>query len=65
MIYLVVGAAGLLIGLLIAPKAGEETRERVKERFNMYKDRLMRKETTNGAGGDEGIASTVQADYLH
>ena len=65
MIYLVVGAAGLLIGLLIAPKAGEETRERVKERFNMYKDRLMRKETTNGAGGDERIASTVQADYLH
>jgi gas vesicle protein len=65
MIYLVVGAAGLLIGLLIAPKAGEETRERVKERFNMYKDRLMRKETTNGADGDERIASTVQADYLH
>jgi gas vesicle protein len=65
MIYLVVGAAGLLIGLLIAPKTGEETRERVKERFNMYKDRFMRKATTNGAGGDEGVASTVQADYLH
>lgn len=65
MVYLVVGAAGLLIGLLIAPKAGQETRERVKERFNVYKDRFMRKETTNGAGGDEGIASTVQSDYLH
>jgi gas vesicle protein len=65
MMYLIVGAAGLLIGLLIAPKSGEETRERVKERFNVYKDRLMRKESTNGAGGDEGIASTVQADYLH
>jgi gas vesicle protein len=65
MMYLIVGAAGLLIGLLIAPKTGEETRERVKERFNLYKDRLMRKETTNGAGGDEGIASTVQSDYLH
>jgi gas vesicle protein len=63
--YLIVGAVGLLIGLLIASKSGEETRERVKERFNLYKDRLMRKETTNGAGGDEGIASTVQSDYLH
>jgi gas vesicle protein len=65
MMYLIVGAAGLLIGLLIAPKTGEETRERVKERFNLYKDRFMRKETTNSAGGDEGIASTVQSDYLH
>ncbi len=65
MVYLVVGAAGLLIGLLIAPKTGEETRERVKERFNMYKDRFMRKETTNGAGGDGGVETTRQADYLH
>jgi gas vesicle protein len=65
MMYLIVGAAGLLIGLLLAPKTGEETRERVKERFNLYKDRLMRKETTNGAGGDEGTASATQADYLH
>jgi gas vesicle protein len=65
MMYLIVGAAGLLIGLLLAPKTGEETRERVKERFNVYKDRLMRKESTNGAGGDEETASTTQADYLH
>ena len=40
-------------------------RQRVKERFNLYKDRLMRKETTNGAGGDGGVATTGQADYLH
>jgi gas vesicle protein len=65
MMYLIVGAAGLLIGLLLAPKTGEETRERVKERFNLYKDRLMRKETTDGAGGDGGVATTGQADYLH
>ena len=62
MIYLIVGAAGLLIGLLVAPRTGEESREMIKEQFNMYKDRFMRKETTNG---DEGIASTVQSDYLH
>jgi gas vesicle protein len=65
MMYLVVGAAGLLISLLITPKAGQETREKVKERFNVYKNRFMRKETPNGTGGDEGIASTVQSDYLH
>ena len=65
MIYLFVAAAGLIGGLLLAPKSGEEIRERVKERFNLYKDRFTRKETTNGAGGDEGIASTVQSDYLH
>jgi gas vesicle protein len=65
MLYLIVGAAGLLIGLLLAPQTGEETRERVKERFNLYKDRLMRKETTDGAGGDGGVATTGQADYLH
>jgi gas vesicle protein len=62
MIYLIVGAAGLLIGLLIAPRTGEESRERIKEQFTMYKDRFMRKETPNG---DEEIASTVQSDYLH
>jgi gas vesicle protein len=65
MMPLIMGAAGLLIGLLIAPTTGEETRQRVKERFNEYKDRLMRKETTNGAGGDGGVTTTGQADYLH
>jgi gas vesicle protein len=65
MLYLIAGAAGLLIGLLIAPKTGEETRERMKEQFTMYKDRLMRKETANGAGGDGEVATTGQADYLH
>jgi gas vesicle protein len=62
MIYLIVGAAGLLIGLLIAPRIGQESREMIKEQFTMYKDRFMRKETPNG---DERIASTVQSDYLH
>jgi gas vesicle protein len=62
---ILVAAAGLIAGLFLAPKTGKENRERVKEQFNMYKDRLMRKGTTNGSGTEEGIESTGRADYLH
>jgi gas vesicle protein len=66
MIYLFVAAAGLITGLLLAPKPGEETRQRVKERFNSLRDALMKKESTNGGGsGEEGLESTGRADYLH
>ena len=34
MIYLFVAAAGLIAGLLLASKPGEETRQMVKEQFN-------------------------------
>jgi gas vesicle protein len=66
MIYLFVGVAGLIAGLLLAPKTGEETREVVKERFSSLRDALMRKGSTNGGGlGEEGLESTGRADYLH
>jgi gas vesicle protein len=64
--YFFAAAAGLIAGLLLAPKPGEETRGMVKERFSSLRDRLMRKGSTNGAGlEEEGIESTVRADYLH
>jgi gas vesicle protein len=66
MIYLFVAVAGLIAGLLLAPKPGEETRGMVKERFSSLRDRLMRKGSTNGGGlGEEGLESTGRADYLH
>jgi hypothetical protein len=66
MIYLFVAAAGLIAGLLLAPKPGEETRVMVKERFNSLRDKMMRKESTNGTGlEEEGLESTGRADYLH
>jgi gas vesicle protein len=66
MIYLFVAAAGLIAGLLLAPKPGEETRMIVKERFNSLRDKMMKKESTNGTGlEEEGLESTGRADYLH
>jgi hypothetical protein len=66
MIYLFVAAAGLIAGLLLAPKPGEETRGMVKERFNSLRDKVMKKESTNGTGlEEEGLESTGRADYLH
>jgi hypothetical protein len=66
MIYLFVAVAGLIAGLLLAPKPGEETRDMVKERFSSLRDTLMRKGSTNGGGlGEEGLESTGRADYLH
>ena len=64
--YLFVAVAGLIAGLLLAPKTGEESRGMVKERFSSLRDTLMRKETINGGGsGEEGLESTGRADYLH
>jgi gas vesicle protein len=64
--YLFVAVAGLIAGLLLAPKTGEESRGMVKERFNSLRDTLMRKGSTNGGGlGEEGLESTGRADYLH
>jgi gas vesicle protein len=66
MIYLFVAAAGLIAGLLLAPKPGEETCGMVKERFSSLRDKVMRKGSTNGGGlGEEGLESTGRADYLH
>jgi gas vesicle protein len=66
MIYLFVAAAGLIAGLLLAPKPGEETRGMVKERVSSLRDKMMRKGSTNGGGlGEEGLESTERADYLH
>jgi gas vesicle protein len=63
---LLVAAAGLIAGLLLAPKTGKENREMLKERFSSLRETLMRKEGTNGRGsGGEGLESTGRADYLH
>jgi gas vesicle protein len=64
--YLFVAVAGLIAGLLLAPKTGEESRGMVKERFSSLRDKMMRKGNTNGGGlGEEGLESTGRADYLH
>jgi gas vesicle protein len=64
--YLLVAVAGLIAGLLLAPKTGEESRGMVKERFSSLRDKMMRKGSTNGGGlGEEGLESTGRADYLH
>jgi gas vesicle protein len=63
---LLVGAvAGLVAGLLLAPQTGKESREIVKERFNSVRDMLMKMRSTNGEGSEEGLESSVRADYLH
>jgi gas vesicle protein len=63
---LLVAAAGLIAGLLLAPKTGKENRDILKEQFSSLRETLMRKETTNGGGsGEEGLESTGRADYLH
>ena len=64
--YPLVAVAGLIAGLLLAPKTGEESRGMVKERFSSLRDKMMRKGSTNGGGlGEEGLESTGRADYLH
>ncbi|MDQ4147316.1 MAG: YtxH domain-containing protein [Pseudomonadota bacterium] len=63
---LLVAAAGLIAGLLLAPRPGKENREMLKERFSSLRETLMRKESTNGEGsGGEGPETTGGADYLH
>jgi gas vesicle protein len=65
--YILVGAAaGLITGLLLTPKTGEESRRMVKERFSSVRDRAMRKVSTNGGRPEgESVESIVRADYLH
>jgi gas vesicle protein len=58
---LLVAAAGLIAGLLLAPRTGKENREMLKERFNSLKETLMRGEGSRG----EGPETTGPADYLH
>ena len=66
MIYLFVGVAGLIAGLLLAPKPGKENREMFKERFSSVRDKLMRRGNNNGGGlEEESLESTIRADYLH
>jgi gas vesicle protein len=63
---LLVAAAGLIAGLLLAPRTGKENREMLKERFSSLRETLMGKESTNGGGsGEEDPESTGPADYLH
>ena len=63
---LLVAAAGLIAGLLLAPKTGKENREMLKERFSSLRETLMRRESPNGGGSrEEGLESTGPADYLH
>jgi len=64
---LFVGAmAGLIAGLLLAPQTGKESREIVKERFNSFRDTLMKMRSHNGGGLEEGtLESATRADYLH
>jgi hypothetical protein len=59
-------AAGLIAGLLLAPKPGKESRGMVKERFSSVRDKVMRRGSTNGAvSEEESLESAVRADYLH
>jgi gas vesicle protein len=64
--FFVGAAAGLIAGLLFAPKPGKESRGMVKERFSPVRDKVMRRGSTNGAELEkEGLESAVRADYLH
>jgi gas vesicle protein len=59
-------AAGLITGLLLAPKTGQESRRIFKERFSSVRDRAMRRINTNGGSSEgESLESTGRADYLH
>jgi gas vesicle protein len=63
---LLVAAAGLIAGLLLAPRTGKENRELLKERLSSLRETLMRTESTKGEGsGGEGPETTGGADYLH
>ena len=62
---LLVAAAGLIAGLLLAPRTGKENRELLKERFSSLRETLMRKGSNGGESGGEGPETTGPADYLH
>jgi gas vesicle protein len=63
---LLVAAAGLIAGLLLAPRTGKESRELLKERFSSLRETMMREESTNGEGSrGEGPETTGPADYVH
>jgi gas vesicle protein len=64
--FFVGAAAGLIAGLPLAPKPGRESRGMVKERFSSLRDKVRRRESTNGAVSEkESLESAVRADYLH
>jgi gas vesicle protein len=64
--FFVGAAVGLFAGLLLAPKPGEESQGMVKDRFSLLRNKVMRRESINGAGSEEGsVESAVRADYLH
>jgi gas vesicle protein len=64
--FFVGAVTGLITGLLLAPKPGEESRGMIKERFSSVRDKVMRRGSTNGAGlEEESLESAVRADYLH
>jgi gas vesicle protein len=63
---LLVAAAGLIAGLLLAPRTGKESRELLKERFSSLRETLMTTESTNGERSrGEGPETTGPADYVH
>jgi gas vesicle protein len=64
--FFVGAAAGLIAGLLLAPKPGKESRGMVKERFSSVSDKVMRRGSTNGPVSEkESLESALRADYLH
>jgi gas vesicle protein len=59
-------ATGLIAGLLLAPKAGKESRGMVKAQFGSVRDKVMRRGSANdGELQEEPLESAVRADYLH
>jgi gas vesicle protein len=57
---------GLVAVLLLAPKAGKESRGMVKAQFSSVRDKVMRRGSTNGGESqEESLESAVRADYLH
>jgi gas vesicle protein len=57
---------GLVAVLLLAPKAGKESRGILKEQFGSVRDKVMRMGSTNGGElQEEPIESAVRADYFH
>jgi gas vesicle protein len=64
--FFVGATAGLIAGLLLAPKPGKESRGMVKERFSSVRDKVMRRGSSNSAVSEkESLESAVRADYLH
>jgi gas vesicle protein len=64
--FFVGAAAGLIAGLVLAPKPGKESRGMIKERFSSVRDKVTKRESTNGAGlEEESLESALRADYVH